>query len=145
MRRRSLRSFSSILRAEQRDVRCAYCHSPERLLGLPLEIDHIIPEIASGRNVLHNLCLCCRSCNAHKWQQTHARDPQTGRRVRLFHPRRQTWVRHFEWSKNGTRVLGTTATGRATVAALQMNHELIVSLRDLWVELNLHPRELPDE
>jgi hypothetical protein len=26
--------------------------------------------------------LCCRSCNGHKWQQTHAQDPQTGRGVR---------------------------------------------------------------
>ena len=131
-----------ILRGEYADPHCAYCHSPERLLGLPLEIDHIIPTIAGGRADLTNLCLCCRSCNGYKRQQTHARDPYTGRRVRLFHPRRQQWERHFVWNEGGTRILGTTVTGRATIAALRMNNELIVPLRELWVILHLHPQEM---
>jgi len=39
------------------------------------------------------------------------------------------------------RILGLTATGRATVEALQMNNDLIVNLRSLWVILGLHPAE----
>ena len=143
---RAVRSISfalrRALREEHSDPRCAYCHSLERLLGLPLEIDHIIPTTVGGRTELTNLCLCCRSCNAYKWQQTHARDPHTGRRVRLFHPRRQQWERHFVWDQNGTRILGTTATGRATIAALRMNNELIVPLRELWTLLHLHPQDM---
>jgi DNA modification methylase len=54
---------------------------------MPLEVDHIIPEGAGGAPELANLCLCCRPCNGYKWQRTYARDPQTGRRVRVFHPR----------------------------------------------------------
>ena len=127
------------VRAEFSDPRCAYCQSLERLLGLPLEVDHIVPTAAGGRTVISNLCLCCRSCNGFKWRQTHARDPQTGRRVRLFHPRRQRWSRHFTWSTDGIRIVGVTATGRATVAALRMNNELIVALRELWAALRLHP------
>jgi len=84
VRNRGVRSISLTLRTEHSEPRCAYCHSPERLLGLPLEVDHIIPTTAGGRTLLANLCLCCRSCNGHKWQQTHAQDPQTGRRVRLY-------------------------------------------------------------
>ena len=129
------------LRKENPIPRCAYCHSPEYLLGFPLEVDHIIPQSLDGPTVLINLCWACRSCNGYKWHHTHGRDPQTERRVRLFHPRRQTWLRHFRWSDDGTRIVGLTATGRATVVALQMNHDLITNLRGLWKVLQLHPQE----
>lgn len=82
-------SLRQALRTEFPEPRCAYCHSPKRLLGIPLETDHIIPEAAGGKTELANLCLCCRSCNGYKGQRTHAPDPHTGRHVRLFHPRQQ--------------------------------------------------------
>jgi hypothetical protein len=128
-----------VLREEFPEPRCAYCQSPERLLGIPLEVDHITPEAAGGQTELDNLCLCCRSCNGYKWNRTQARDPQTNRRVRLFHPRQQRWAAHFAWSETGTRIIRLTATGRATVEALHMNNNLITSLRQLWIMLRLHP------
>lgn len=127
------------LRAEAVELQCFYCRTPENLLGIPLEADHIIPISRGGKTVIANLCVCCRTCNSHKWQSTTAHDPATGRRVKLFHPRRQKWSEHFRWSAGGTRILGLTATGRATVEALQMNNGLIVNLRSLWVILGLHP------
>jgi HNH endonuclease len=129
------------LRAEAVELRCAYCHSPERLLGLALEADHIIATARGGKTVLANLCLICRTCNGHKWQIVKARDPVTNRLVNLFHPRRQKWPEHFQWSDDGTRITGLTATGRATIETLQMNNDLIVNLRSLWVILDLHPAE----
>jgi hypothetical protein len=122
------RSLRQALHAEQPEPYCAYCHSPEKLLGMSLEIDHIVPRVAGGSTELSNLCLCCRSCNGYKWQHTHARDPLTGRRVRLFHPRRQHWTTHLTWSADGTLLIGQTATGRATVMLLRMNNELIMEL-----------------
>ena len=107
-------------------------------MGLPLEVDHIIPLAAGGKTVIANLCLCCRSCNGYKWNQTHAPDPQTRRAVRLFNPRQQRWAAHFQWTADGTQIIGRTATGRATVESLQVNNELIVVLRSLWVTLGLH-------
>ena len=133
-------SLRRALRAEFPESYCAYCHSPESLLGIPLETDHIIPEARGGRSERSNLCLCCRSCNSYKWHRAHARDPQTGRRVRLFHPRQQRWTVHFVWSEDSTRIIGRTATGRATVETLRMNNDLITELRRLWVVLRLHPR-----
>jgi hypothetical protein len=56
-----------------------------------------------------------------------ARDPQTGRQVVLFYPRRQRWKDHFRW--DGVRVVGLTAKGRATIAALRLNHALILAIR----------------
>jgi len=136
------RALRQALRAEVQDPRCAYCHGPEQLLGMPLEVDHIIPESAGGKTELANLGLCCRPCNGYKWQHTHAHDPQTGRRVRLFHPRQQRWSVHFTWSADGTSLIGRTATGRATIALLRMNNDLIMDLRRLWVTLGLHPRDI---
>ena len=132
-------SLRHVLYAETPEPRCAYCQSPEKLLGIPLEADHIIPEITGGETSLENLCLCCRSCNGYKGTKTHAPDPQTGRRIRLFHPRRQKWSTHFTWSQDPTQIVGLTATGRATIEALNMNHSPIVNLRRLWCLLRQHP------
>jgi HNH endonuclease len=110
---------------------------------MPLEADHIIPEAAGGKTEPANLCLCCRTCNGYKWRHIHARDPLTRRHVRLFHPRQQRWTTHFTWSEDGARLMGLTATGRATIEALQMNNDLIMELRRLWVVLHLHLREKP--
>jgi hypothetical protein len=46
---------------------------------------------------------------------------------------------HFRWSADGTRIIGVTASGRAAVEALQLNHPLIVMTRDLWVRAGVHP------
>jgi hypothetical protein len=131
------------LRAKLSELFCAYCHSPEWLLGIPLELDHIIPIAAGGRTILANLCLCCRACNGHKSDKIKAHDPKTGRLVNLFHPQRQKWSDHFAWSDDGARLIGLTATGRATIEALQMNDELIVNLRSLWKTFGLHPKDNP--
>lgn len=130
------------LRAAAPEPRCAYCQSPERLLGIPLEIDHIIPEAAGGKTVFNNLCLCCRVCNGHKSAQTHGRDPKTGRRVRLFNPRKQKWSAHFEWRESGRQIAGLTPTGRTTVETFAMNNDLIVNLRELWIALQMHPPKM---
>jgi hypothetical protein len=135
------RALRHALRAEFPEPRCAYCRSPEKLLGMPLEVDHIVPEIAGGKTVLSNVCLCCRSCNGYKWQHTHGRDLQTGRQVRLFHPRQQRWAIHFAWSLDSTCLIGRTAAGRVTITVLRMNNDLMVNLRRLWSTLLLHPRD----
>jgi len=65
----------------------------------------------------------------------------TVRTVRLFHPRRQVWRRHFGWSADFESVVGRTAVGRATMLALEMNHLRVVAIRLLWATLGLHPPE----
>ena len=119
--------------------RCGYCRSPQHyVLGL-LEIDHIVPVARGGRDEETNLWLACRLCNGFKGTRTHAVDPLSGRRVRLFNPRRQVWVRHFRWSTDGIDVLGRTPTGRATVNALQLNHVIARLVRGAWVAAGWHP------
>jgi hypothetical protein len=108
---------------------------------MPLEVVHIIPETASSKTEIADVCLCCRPCNSYKGGHIYARDPLTGRQVHIFHPRRQQWTRHFTWSADGVRLIGLTTSRRATIEVLQMNNHLIAHLRQLWIALRLHRRE----
>jgi hypothetical protein len=58
----------------------------------------------------------------------------TGELVTILNPRMQRWEDHFAWSHDGTRIIGQTPTGRATVQALRMNDDLIVKARERWVK-----------
>jgi hypothetical protein len=105
----------------------------------PLEIEHLLPRAAGGTDDEANLWLACRLCNNAKRTQTHAIDPYSGRRVRLFNPRVQRWRRHFYWSVDGTQIIGRTASGRATAIALQLNNLIAVMVRHAWVSAGWHP------
>lgn len=102
-------------------------------------IDHIIPEAAGGETVWGNLCVACHSCNEFKGAQMEAQDPLTDQCVPLFHPHQQHWHEHFCWSEDGSHIIGLTPPGRATVAALNMNHPLIVEARRRWARVGWHP------
>ena len=86
-----------------------------------------------------NLWLSCVSCNRRKSDRIAVLDELTGVRVALFNPRMQRWRDHFAWSPDGALVVGVTATGRATVAALDLNHADRVAARRRWVIAGWHP------
>ena len=89
----------------------------------------------------HNLAYAC-GCNLYKGSKTHARDPETGRRVPLFNPRRQRWTRHLSWSDDLLSIIGRTLTGRATVEALNLNRPELVNLRRVLIVAGEHPPEM---
>ncbi len=119
--------------------RCGYCLSLQKYVLGVLEIDHIIPQAKGGTDDPDNLWLACRLCNGYKGVQTTALDPKTGKISQLFNPRKQKWSQHFQWSSNGTQIEGKTATGRATVNALQLNNFIAVTVREQWVQAGWHP------
>lgn len=119
--------------------RCGYCRTPESIVGLRLSIEHIIPEAKGGKTVEENLWLACHACNEFKGARVQGRDPVTGRRTRLWNPRRQSWLDHFAWSDDGTEIVGLTACGRATIATLQLNRSELVAARWLWVQVGWWP------
>jgi len=127
--------------AEQAKHRCGYCLTSEKLTGIRLTIDHIIPLAAEGHTQEENLWLACRPCNEFKGIHTHALDPESGERVMLFNPRTQIWEEHFTWGEDGAIIIGITPIGRTTVSALQMNHDLIVYARRQWIKVGWHPPE----
>ncbi len=117
--------------------RCEYCGLAQAGQEATFHIDHIVPETAGGPKVEINLAFACVSCSLRKEARRSAADPETGRKVRLFHPRRQIWDEHFRWE--GFSVVGLTVTGRATVEALRMNRRVALRIREEEAERGRHP------
>jgi hypothetical protein len=120
---------------------CAYCQTSETNTGISCACDHILPLSKGGATEVDNLCLACRSCNECKGDSTQGIDPLSGDIVALFNPRLQYWYEHFQWSLDGTRIIGHTPTGRATIITLRMNNQKIISARQRWVSAGWHPPE----
>ena len=104
-------------------------------------MDHVVPAVEGGRENLENLALACFHCNRRKSNNQTGNDPETSMMVSLFNPRLQRWSEHFTWSADGLLVIPQTATGRTTVALLQLNRERIVEIRRADVEVQRHPPE----
>lgn len=101
---------------------CEYCQlSEQRSPVARLQIEHIVPRKHGGSDDEANLALACIDCNLHKGPNLTGIDPETGRIVELFNPRRQRWSDHFAW--HGVEIVGLTPIGRATVRVLEMNAE----------------------
>ena len=107
--------------------RCEYCRLSQEGQEASFHIDHITPRAWGGSTEPDNLALACVSCSLRKSDRRSALDPLTGRKVSLFHPRRQSWSRHLRWE--GMTIIGSTPTGRATVHVLDMNRPLILAIR----------------
>lgn len=129
-----VRSFVS----QRAKERCEYCLTLEES-GAEMHVDHIKPLSAAGSDEIDNLAYACSFCNTHKSSFQAANDPITSELIDLFNPRLQLWTEHFQWSEDGAEVVGLTPTGRATVERLQMNREMRVRARKLWVRGGWHP------
>ena len=96
-----------------------------------------MPVAVGGATALANLALACVHCSLRKGARKTARDPATGLTVQLFHPRKQQWNHHFRWV--GGKVVGITATGRATIDALALNSPEHRIIRSFETMLGRHP------
>ena len=118
---------------------CGYCQTAERLTAMRFELEHIFPVSLGGETIFENLCLACSFCNQSKGDRIEFIEPESGDRVAVFHPQQQVWSEHFEWVQDSSIVMGKTAVGRAAVETLQMNREVLVSMREMWVVFGKHP------
>jgi hypothetical protein len=108
--------------------RCEYCHLPDEFASLArFHVEHIIARKHGGADDPGNRCWSCHRCNLCKSSNLSGIDGTTGRLAPLFHPRRQLWKRHFRWQ--GPVLIGLTATGRATIAVLDINNPRRLELR----------------
>jgi HNH endonuclease len=119
--------------------RCEYCKTSSKLTGMPLTMEHILPQSLGGSDALDNLAAACYRCNEFKGAKISAIDPQTNELSRLFNPRLDLWHEHFVWIDRGTHVAGISTIGRATIMALRLNNEDIVEARNLWMDFGWHP------
>lgn len=123
-----------IQRAENR---CEYCGISQIGQVATFHIDHIVPVVAGGETIAENLALACVSCSLRKGARQNLEDSETGKVVSIFNPRQQVWKEHFDW--NGVQVVGLTATGRATVQALDLNRATMLAIRAEEELLGRHP------
>jgi len=112
--------------------RCEYCQAPQEICAYTFHLDHIVPVSKGGAHALGNYALACFPCNNAKRAHITGLDPTTGREEPLFHPRKQKWAQHFEWTKDFKRLRGKTPTGRATIRRLAMNDRLQAEARRVW-------------
>lgn len=140
MKRR--RAIPRALRRRVRDRagnRCEYCRHPAMFACAPFVCDHVRPLIGGSGDTFAELAWACPACNSHKYDKVGATDPKTGRVVPLFNPRRQKWLRHFDWSEDFLLIQGRTAIGRATVECLKSNRLELVNLRRALFAIGEHP------
>jgi hypothetical protein len=120
--------------------RCGYCLAPQRLIMARLEVEHIQPSAKGGKDEEDNLWLACPFCNSHKADKVDGLDSLTKKRETLFNPRTQNWSEHFQWDDSGTKIIGKTATGRATVEALWLDSDTdAIETRRAWVSVGWWP------
>jgi len=117
---------------------CAYCQTAESLTVVTFEVEHILPRSLGGLTDCDNLCLACPSCNRHKSNRL-VGITSGGVESRLFHPRHDRWLDHFDWSVDGTLIVGLTTIGGVTIDMLRMNRRQLVDVRALWVLIGKHP------
>jgi hypothetical protein len=132
-------SIPSALRARvvERDGGfCTWCGLAQLGTGATFHVDHVIPKSKGGSTTLENLALQCPNCSLHKADKLAARDPESAAETELFHPLREKWADHFELRADGI-CIGKTATGRATIEALQMNGPLMRIARALQIAMGI--------
>ncbi|MBD1866474.1 HNH endonuclease [Leptolyngbya sp. FACHB-541] len=117
--------------------RCEYCGISQIGQVATFHIDHIIPVVAGGETIAENLALACVSCSLRKGARQVLEDSETGEVVSIFNPRKQVWKEHFVW--RDVQVIGLTATGRATLQALDLNRPAMLAIRTEEELLGRHP------
>lgn len=121
---------------QRADNRCEYCGISQIGQVATFHIDHIVPVVAGGGTIAENLALAV-SCSLRKGARQSLEDSETGEVVSIFNPRQQAWKEHFAW--NGVQVVGLTATGRATLQALDLNRATMLAIRAEEELLGRHP------
>jgi hypothetical protein len=117
------------MRRQRANSRCEYSQLPQAVSPLPHVIDHIISRQNHGPTVAENLA--CFFRNSYKGPNIAGLNPQTGRLVRLFNPRKDRWGRHFTW--DGPVLVRRTVTGRVTIVLLEINRPEAVESREYLI------------
>lgn len=125
--------------ARDANLQCGYCQAPQRVLPYRLEIEHLLPVSLGGSDERDNLWLSCHKCNKLRSNRLQALDPHTQLLVPIYNPRQQNWETNFAWANGGLQIVGKTATGRATIATLELNDSFHQSARSVWILAGLFP------
>lgn len=132
-------SWSEICRIVERRAsgRCEYCRIHQSLQGATFHVEHIIPRSRGGESELDNLAWACPGCNLHKSNRVEVTVTKGSEPVALFNPRLDSWHENFCWDQ--LRIVGLTTVGKATVEALQLNHDRRILIREAESLFSLFP------
>ena len=123
--------------ADRAGSRCEYCRMHQSLQGGTFHVEHVVPRCHGGSSHPDNLALACPGCNLSKSDRVVSTDPETGAEVPLFHPRSDEWNAHCRWEEY--ELQGLTPVGRATIAALGLNHPRRIRIRQAEQRFGLFP------
>jgi hypothetical protein len=98
---------------------CEYCLFPEIDAFFPYHIDHIISMKHGGETRLDNLAYACITCNCNKGSDIGTVLLPNRTFIRLFNPREDIWMEHFEW--NNRSIIPLSDIGEATIKVLNLN------------------------
>jgi hypothetical protein len=118
---------------------CEYCLCPADYSIDFFQFDHIIPTCLDGQTIFKNIARSCGGCNVYKSDKIHFYDPITNALCPIYNPRLDKWSHHFQWNEDKLRLIGKTATGRATIELLRLNRKGVVNQRSLLKLINIHP------
>lgn len=113
------------------------------LQGAEFHIDHVIPTFKGGSDDFDNLALACVLFNLSKSDRLSFVDPETSTVVPTFNPRRDDWSEHFRFEMH--HLLGLTPTGRATIAAFNLNSPRRLLIRKAEELLGIYPPRMSNE
>lgn len=104
---------------ERAEGRCEYCLTPNLVVLVSHEVDHVIALKHGGLTEVDNLALSCTLFNKYKGSDLASVDPDTGAIVPLFNPRLDNWAEHFRI--DGGHITPLTPAARATARLLRLN------------------------
>ena len=139
--RRKISELLQLQVRQQSNFLCEYCHASENWQYVKFTVDHIKPRSIGGDDSFENLALACFHCNRRKTNRSLAIDPESNESVSLFNPRQNNWNKEFIWSSSELYLLGQTAIGRATIAALDLNRDRVIAIRQADRDIGRHPPE----
>lgn len=99
----------------------------ESLQGATFHVEHVTPRSRGGESSLENLAWACPGCNLAKADRVETLDPESGRIVPFFNPRKDVWGDHFRWQ--GHEIVALTPVGRATLTLLDLNRARRILIR----------------
>lgn len=111
----------------------------QSLQGATFHMELVIPRVLGGASDSSNLALACPSCNLHKATRISARTSSSGEVAAISNPRMDVWDQHFEWGDY--TLVGKSDIGRATILALDLNHERRIRIRQAEQRFSLFPPE----
>ncbi len=111
--------------------RCEYCQTPQDSVT-KLKVIEVIPNSSVE---FENLCFACDTCR--RFKREAQADP-----TELFHPRRDYWYEHFQWSADGIELIPITPKAQVTIACLELNGAEQMARRRQGVHEGWHSPDL---